>query len=103
MVAAHETDAHRVHQRVLEITGFERDMTADVGYADAVPVIGDPADDAGEESPRAWRARWSEEQRVQHGGRPRPHREDVAQDPAHAGRRALIRLDRGRMVVALDL
>ena len=30
------------------------------------------------------------------------HREDVADDPADAGRRTLVRLDRRRVVVALD-
>src|SRR5438552_517864 len=49
---------------------------------------------------RAWRP---EEQRVEHRDRPRAHGEDVAQDPAHAGGRALIRLDRRRVIVALDL
>src|SRR5207245_828054 len=36
-------------------------------------------------------------------GRARAHREDIAQDAAHAVRRALVRLDRGGMVVAFDL
>ncbi len=40
---------------------------------------------------------------VEQGDRPCPHRDDVAQDPADAGRRTLERLDGGRMVVRLDL
>ena len=45
----------------------------------------------------------AEPQRVQQRDRPRAHREDVADDAADAGRRALIRLDERRMVVRLDL
>ena len=45
----------------------------------------------------------AEAQRVQVGDRPRAHGEDVAQDAADAGRRALIGLDVGRVVVALHL
>ena len=42
-------------------------------------------------------------QRIQARDRPRAHGEDVAQDAADAGRRALIGLDIARMVVALHL
>ena len=45
----------------------------------------------------------AEAQRVEDGDRARAHGEDVAQDAADAGRRALERLDERRMVVALDL
>ena len=40
---------------------------------------------------------------VEDGDGPRAHREDVAQDAAHSGRRALERLDERRVVVAFDL
>ena len=42
-------------------------------------------------------------ERVEAGDRPRAHGEDVAQDAADAGRRALIGLDVARVVVALHL
>src|SRR5262249_51737003 len=42
-------------------------------------------------------------QRVEVGDGPRAHREDVAQDAADAGRRALVGLDERRMVVRLHL
>ena len=45
----------------------------------------------------------AEAQRVEAGDRPRAHGEDVAQDAADAGRRALIGLDVARVVVALHL
>ena len=46
---------------------------------------------------------WTEAQGVQDGDRARAHREDVAQDPAHAGGGALVGLDERRVVVRLDL
>ena len=45
----------------------------------------------------------AEAQRVQVGDRPRAHGEDVAQDSADAGRRALVGLDVAGVVVALHL
>ena len=45
----------------------------------------------------------AETQRIEQRDRPCPHREHVAQDAAHSGRRALVGLDEGGMVVALDL
>ena len=45
----------------------------------------------------------AEAQRVEQRDRPRAHREDVAQDAADAGGRALEGLDRRGVVVALDL
>ena len=47
--------------------------------------------------------RRAEAQPVEERDRPRAHRDDVAQDSADAGRRALERLDRRRVVVRLDL
>jgi len=48
-------------------------------------------------------ARLAETEPVEQRDRPRAHGDDVAQDPADPGRRALERLDRRRVVVALDL
>ena len=45
----------------------------------------------------------AEAQEVEAGDRPRPHGEDVAQDAADPGRRALVGLDEGGVVVALHL
>jgi hypothetical protein len=45
----------------------------------------------------------SEPQEIQARHRPRAHGEHIAQNAAHAGRRALIGLDIARMVVALHL
>ena len=45
----------------------------------------------------------AEAQRVETGDGARAHGEHVPQDAAHAGGRALVGLDEGRVVVALDL
>ena len=74
-----------------------------VGNADAVAVAADAGDHAGEDAARQRRVERSEAQRVQQPDRPRAHREDVADDAADAGGRALIGLDERRMVVRLDL
>ena len=44
-----------------------------------------------------------EAQRVQHGDGPRAHGENVAQNAADAGGRALERLDEARVIVRFDL
>ena len=76
----------------------ERALAADVRDADAVAVVADPRDRALEVP-----VGLAEAQAVEQRDRPRAHRDDVAQDPADAGRGALERLDRRRMVVRLDL
>ena len=62
-----------------------------------------PFDGAVEQVARARRVELAEAERVEHRDRPRADREDVAQDAADAGGRALERLDRARVVVRLDL
>ena len=82
---------------------MEVDLAADRRHADAIAVAADAAHDAVHDAlgPRVLRP--AEAQRVEVRDRPRAHREHVAQDAADAGRRALIRLDEARMVVALHL
>ena len=69
-----------------------------VGTPTRVPVRRDPAHRA-----RELVAGLGEAEPVEERDRPRAHRDDVAEDPADAGRGALERLDGGRVVVALDL
>ena len=91
-------DAHRVHERVARVGLVEGALAADVRDADAVAVVADPRDRALEMP-----VGLAEAQAVEQRDRPGAHRDDVAQDPADAGRGALERLDRGRMVVRLGL
>ena len=81
----------------------EDELAADRRHADAVAVAADAPHDALDEVPRPRIGRVAEPQRVEHGDRPGAHREDVAEDPADAGRGALVRLDGARVVVRLDL
>ena len=98
-----DAETEDVDERVAGVRRLERDLAADGRDADAVAVAGDAGDDAFEQPARAGRVERSEAQRVQERDRPRAHREDVADDAADAGRRALIRLDERRVVVRLDL
>ena len=93
-----QADAHRVHEAVVAVGRVEERLAADGRHADAVPVVADSG-----HGPLEHPVRGAEAQPVEQRDRPRAHRDDVAQDPADPGRRALERLDRGRVVVALDL
>ena len=98
-----QPDRHHVDERVALVRGVEHELAAHRRHADAVAVPADAAHDAVDEVPRPRVGRVAEPQRVEDRDRPGAHREHVAQDPADAGRRALVRLDRGRVVVGLDL
>ena len=62
-------------------------------HADAVAIAADPRDDALHQMLHLGVIGSAKAQRVQVGDRPRAHREDIAQDAADAGGRALIGLD----------
>ena len=97
-VRREEPDAHRVDERVRRVGVVEDRVAADGGDADAVAVVADAADRAAELEPGL-----AEAQAVEERDRAGAHGDDVAEDPADPRRRALEGLDRGRMVVALDL
>ena len=82
---------------------MEVDLAADRRHAEGVAVAADAGDDAGDQMAGLGVVRRAEAQRVHRRDRPRAHGEDVAQDAADAGRRALIGLDVGGVVVALHL
>jgi hypothetical protein len=98
-----QPDAHRVDQAVLLVGRLEVDLAADGRHADRVAVMADPGDRAVQQVARALAGRLTEAQRVEDRDRARADREDVAQDAPDAGRGALERLDRARVVVRLDL
>ena len=82
-------------------------LAADGGHAEAVAVMRDAADHAAQNAAVARAGRGiverAEAQRIQHRDGPRAHGEDVAQDAADAGGRALERLDEAGVVVRFDL
>jgi hypothetical protein len=93
-----EPDAHCVHEAVVPVGLVEDRLAADGRHAHAVSVCADAGDGAVEVV-----VGLGEAQPVEDRDRPRTHRDDVAQDPSDSGCRSLERLDRGGMVVRLDL
>ena len=82
---------------------MEVGLAADSRHADAVAVAADARDHALDQVLHLRVVGPAEAQRVQVGDGPRAHREHVAQDAPHAGRRALVRLDVAGVIVALHL
>ena len=125
LIAPDEAQSESVHQRIARVAGLELGFAAEVGHAEAIAVRSDSADHAFEDGMvlvnlclrrtrrcRLWRPRRpsplrrrdrAKAQRIHHRHRPRAHGENIAQDSADAGGRALKRLDERRMVVRLDL
>ena len=103
LVGVGEADRHRIDQDVAVIAGVETHLSADRRHAERIAVAADAGDHAGNQMPRLGMLRRAEAQCVETGDRPRAHGEDVAQNAADAGGRALIGLDVARMVVALHL
>ena len=98
-----EPDAHGVDEDVAIKARVEIRLAADRRNADAVAVIADARNNACHEMTRLGVIRRPEPQRIQHRDGTRAHGEDVAHDAADAGRRALIGLDEGRVIVTFHL
>ncbi len=98
-----DAHAHRVDQAVLLVGRLEVDLAADGGHSDAVAVVADALDHPVEEKARARRVELAEAKRVEHRDRTGADGEDVTQDAAHPGGRALEGLHRAGVVVRLDL
>ena len=103
LVGLGEADRHGVDQDIAVIAAIEPHLAADGRHAEGIAVAADAGDHAGDQRARLRIFRIAERQRVEAGDRPRAHGEDVAQNAADAGRRALIGLDIARVVVALHL
>ena len=98
-----DPDGHCVDQDVAVVSGVEIDLSADRGDADAIAVAADAGHHARDEVAHPGMIGTAEAQGVQIGDRARAHGKHVAQDAADPGRRALIGLDVGRVIVALHL
>ena len=103
LVLAENTQGERVHQRIAVVAFFKDALAADGRDAEAVAIVRDPRDNAFENAAIARNIERAEAYRVQHGDGPRAHGENIAQDAADAGGRALERFDEARMVVRFDL
>ncbi len=97
-VGREEPDAHSVDEAVVAVGLVEDGFAADRGDADRVSVHADSG-----HRPFELVTGLTEAQPVEQRDRPRAHGDDVAEDAADPGRSALKRLDRARVVVALDL
>ena len=95
-------EAQHVDERVLAVAVVEDHLAADRGHTDRVAVPADAGDHAFEQVAGAGVVEGAEAQRVHQGDGAGAHGEDVADDAADAGGRALVGLHRGRVVVALD-
>ncbi len=102
LVLAKDAQRERVHQRIAVVALFEDALAADGGNAEAVAIVRDARNNAFENSAIARDIERAEAYRVHHRDGPRAHGENIAQDAAHAGGRALERLDEARMVVRFD-
>jgi hypothetical protein len=103
LVRIGEAGGEGVDEAVAGIGPVEAQLARDRRHAEGVGVAADARHDAAQEPERARVVDRAEGERVHRRDRPRPHGEDVAQDAADAGRRALVGLDVGGVVVALHL
>ena len=99
----HDADGQRVDQRVALVDGVEDHFAADVRQAQGVAVAADAGHGAVHDAGGVRVVDGAEAQRVHHGHRAGAHRDDVADNPADAGRGALVGLHERRRVVRLDL
>ena len=102
-VLARDAQGEGVDQRVAAVAGVKHRLAAQVGDPEAVAVVGDAGDDTVADGPVLRAGQRAEAQRIHDGHRARAHGEDVAQDAAHPGRRALKRLNVAGVVVRFDL
>ena len=103
LVGVGEANRHRVDENVAVIAGVKAHLAADRRHPERIAVAADAGDHAGDEMAGLGMLRRAEGERIEAGDGARTHREDVAQNAADAGGRALIGLDIARVVVALHL
>src|SRR5450755_853662 len=106
-VVPENTQRKNVHQGIAVVTLFEHALPAHRGNAKTVAIVRDARyhalQDALVASPGLRIVQPPEANRIQHRDRPRAHREDIAQNAAHARRRTLERLYEAGVVVRFNL
>jgi hypothetical protein len=90
-------------ERIAFVRFIEIDFSGNRRNAETVSVVRNTRNYAAEESAHFRGREFPKAQRVQAADWPSAHRENVPNDPADTGRRALKRLDGARMIVRLDL
>ncbi len=102
LVLAHQAETERIDEDIFVVRRVEHYFARDCRHSHAIAVTADSADHAAEQVARSRMIERAELERVHARDRPRAHRKDVAQNSADSGRRALVRLDERRMVMAFD-
>ncbi len=107
LVVAEDAECKYVDERVTVVAFVEDAFASNGRNAKAVTVMRDPGDNAFQYVAVAIACfrvvQRSEPDRIHDRDRTRTHREDVAQNAAHARCRALERLNKARVVVRFDL
>ncbi len=93
----------RVDQDVAVVALVELQLAANGRNADAVSIAANAGDHAAQELGRARVIRTAKAQRIEASDGAGAHREHIAQDSADSCGRALVRLDKARVVVRLHL
>src|SRR5699024_2054746 len=100
---AKDTHGQSIDQGVALIDGVEDGLAADVRQTQRVSVVADAGDDTVDYASGVRVVDGTEAQLVHHCARAGAHGDDVADDAAHAGGRALVGCDIAGVVVGLDL
>ena len=98
-----QAERKSVDENVGVVASVEVTLAADGGHANAITIAADAGDHAGDKVAGARMIDGAKAQRIERSDGPRAHGENIAQDAADAGRRALVGLDERRMVVAFHL
>jgi len=97
----------RVHQRIIRIARFEDHLATDGGNTEAIAIMRDAAHHSVKDSTilrgGAVAGDRAEAQRIKHRNRARAHGENIAENSADAGGRALKRFHEAGMIVRFDL
>ena len=102
LILLQDSEAHNVDERIAGVHRVELHLAAQGWDSDCVAVAGDAGHHSVEQIPVVGFGQVPESDLVPQSDRAGTHREDVAQDPSHPGGRPLVRLNEGRVVVALD-
>ncbi len=116
LLALHQTERERIHQRIARVARLKLHFSAHVGHAKTIPVRCHATDDAFKNGMVTVNLRLGrilrslcrrlrdrpKAQRIHHSNRSRAHGKNVAQNATYTGRCALKRLNKRRVVVRFN-
>ena len=103
LVMAQHAEAEGIDEGIALVAFVEIHLAGNRGDAEAIAVMRNAADHSAEQAAHLGIGEFAKTERIQRADRPRAHREDVANDAAHARGRALEGFDGAGMVVRFDL